>query len=859
MMNFNSLLFTLLMLFTVSISAQQVIEVTRFNLNTGVDTNVFEDRDAEIEADFASQQPGFLKRETGVDQDGRYVVMVFWESLADADASIAAFGADPTVGDYFGMIDTNTFTAERFEALEPLDLNFELDIDNVIEITTFDINDGVDAQTFEDRDAEIDADFASQQPGYIKRMSGVNVESAGNYAVIVFWEALADADASIAAFQVDPTVGDYFAMIDVNTFAANRYTVFNENISQQVIEVTRFNLNTGVDTNVFEDRDAEIEADFASQQPGFLKRETGVDQDGRYVVMVFWESLADADASIAAFGADPTVGDYFGMIDTNTFTAERFEALEPLDLNFELDIDNVIEITTFDINDGVDAQTFEDRDAEIDADFASQQPGYIKRMSGVNVESAGNYAVIVFWEALADADASIAAFQVDPTVGDYFAMIDVNTFAANRYTVFNNGISSSTDCVPIGENAFPEDIVINNGQLYSSNFFNGAITQVDLTTGTISEFLSPATGALSTAWGLEIDVANNLLLSVANIAWDFNPANAAAGALNAYDLSTGTLVNSWTFPAQTIGHEITIDNNGNYYVGDFGPDARVIKIDPSTNTVSVWADDVQWPDANGGIGGIVFNGTNGIYLAQSDLFWYVPINPDGTAGVAQQVTFTGGNNTVAADGIVWMGNNTIYYCVNDAFTPGPNGTFNQIVLDSPTTGTQTVLASDIADASGAAFDPATNTLYAAASQFGAAFGVDGAPNNPFCLRTFEYTPIQNDNVPTVGEWGLIILCLLLLNTVLISAVVNGQTSLLFSNGQTYNKQFRWNDINAYPFNKEVFVQAVTFTVLLVTLIALYALTFYGFFTLVDIIGITIASPLFAYLMHLMILSNQKAA
>ena len=63
--------------------------------------------------------------------------------------------------------------------------------------------------------------------------------------------------------------------------------------------------------SVFIARDAEIEQEFASQQAGFIRRTSGVDADGKYAVIVFWETLADADASIAAFSIDPTVADYF--------------------------------------------------------------------------------------------------------------------------------------------------------------------------------------------------------------------------------------------------------------------------------------------------------------------------------------------------------------------------------------------------------------------------------------------------------------------------------------------------------------------------------------------------------------------
>lgn len=205
-----------------------VVEVTTFKLNAGVDSSAFQIRDAEIEQDFASQQPGFLKRTSGFDATGKYVVMVFWESLEDADASIAAFGNDPTVGDYFGMIDGSTFTAERFTSLTIPSLDFSLAINNVIEITTFNLAVKTDqsAYNFQKRDAEIEADFASQQPGFIRRASGVDAE--GKYAVIVFWETLQDADNSIAAFQIDPTVGDYFGMIDGSTFLAERFTIFND-------------------------------------------------------------------------------------------------------------------------------------------------------------------------------------------------------------------------------------------------------------------------------------------------------------------------------------------------------------------------------------------------------------------------------------------------------------------------------------------------------------------------------------------------------------------------------------------------------------------------------------------------------
>jgi len=54
----------------------------------------------------------------------------------------------------------------------------------------------------------------------------------------------------------------------------------------------------------------------------------------------------------------------------------------------------VIEVTSFAINSNVDRATFQKRDATIEEDFTSKQPGYLKRLSAVN--EAGEYVVVVY-------------------------------------------------------------------------------------------------------------------------------------------------------------------------------------------------------------------------------------------------------------------------------------------------------------------------------------------------------------------------------------------------------------------------------------------------------------------------------
>ncbi len=116
----------------------------------------------------------------------------------------------------------------------------------------------------------------------------------------------------------------------------------------------------------------------------------------------------------------------------------------------------------------------------------------------------------------------------------------------------------------------------------------------------------------------------------------------------------------------------------------------------------------------------------------------------------------------------------------------------------------------------------------------------------------DVEPPVGDDVPTMGEWGLIILALLTLNFTMLYSVA-GQTQL--ANGSTV--RFEWKNVNAYPFNKEIFVHAAMLTAVLLAFTTIYALAFYGFLTVVDVVGCAIAAPIFTYMIHLIVLLNQK--
>ncbi len=92
-----------------------IIEVTSFKINTNVDPTIFQKRDATIEKDFTDKQPGFLKRLSAVNEAGEYVVVVYWKTMADAEASMAKFMKDKSVADYAGMIDGNSMKMNRYK------------------------------------------------------------------------------------------------------------------------------------------------------------------------------------------------------------------------------------------------------------------------------------------------------------------------------------------------------------------------------------------------------------------------------------------------------------------------------------------------------------------------------------------------------------------------------------------------------------------------------------------------------------------------------------------------------------------------------------------------------------------------
>lgn len=91
-----------------------VIEIVTMNLAEGVSTEAFEPVDKAIEDDHVSQQPGFISRQAAF-ADGKWAVVVNWESAEAAQASMDSFASAPAAEKFMSMIDASTMSMTRYE------------------------------------------------------------------------------------------------------------------------------------------------------------------------------------------------------------------------------------------------------------------------------------------------------------------------------------------------------------------------------------------------------------------------------------------------------------------------------------------------------------------------------------------------------------------------------------------------------------------------------------------------------------------------------------------------------------------------------------------------------------------------
>jgi len=220
---------------------------------------------------------------------------------------------------------------------------------------------------------------------------------------------------------------------------------------ETVLEVTSFNIKTTVSELEFNELDAEIEETFTSKQPGFIRRQSGVDEQGRYVVLVYWKSLADAEASMNKFMSDESVANYAGMIDGSTMKMSRFTTTD----EFTAANSTFTEVMTFELKEGTNVEAFNAVNDRVGPEFSQKQTGFLQRITGVN--EAGEQVAVAYWDTKAHSDAVINDFMNAAVAKEFMGMMYQSTIDIIRFqslTSLKNVALSNKDKVVALLNSF---------------------------------------------------------------------------------------------------------------------------------------------------------------------------------------------------------------------------------------------------------------------------------------------------------------------------------------------------------------------------------------------------------------------
>ena len=202
-----------------------------------------------------------------------------------------------------------------------------MDFKTIMEVTTFNINADVNPLVFAKRDLQVESDFTAKQAGFIKRQSAV--DEKGNYAVIVYWKTMEDAEASMSKFMDNKSVVDYAQMIDGSSMKMSRYTMNKpfEAKDSRFVEIMSFDLKSFVNLTKFSVLNQNVETDFTAKRNGFLQRLTGVNEMGKQVIAVYWESKATSDASLQPFMESPISQKFMKKMDQASVVMGRYKLL----------------------------------------------------------------------------------------------------------------------------------------------------------------------------------------------------------------------------------------------------------------------------------------------------------------------------------------------------------------------------------------------------------------------------------------------------------------------------------------------------------------------------------------------------
>ena len=207
------------------------------------------------------------------------------------------------------------------------------------------------------------------------------------------------------------------------------------NYANYVIEVGTYHTRKGIDTTQFVVADSMMEQVFTSKQPGFISRESGLDSAKNWLVVVSYDNAAHADAAFKTFKTNPNAAAFRNRIDTASLHLQKFKVKDDHSAPLKDLKPYVIELATFKLKPGVNRDTFEKRDLQVEKEYISGQDGYITRKIGT--DENGENLMVIYWKTLADADRGMKQFRRDQSVADYSKMIDWSSVKLKRFKALN--------------------------------------------------------------------------------------------------------------------------------------------------------------------------------------------------------------------------------------------------------------------------------------------------------------------------------------------------------------------------------------------------------------------------------------
>ena len=91
-----------------------VLEIASFKLAEGVTPAEFNVLDKAVESQLVSKQPGFISRTSSYSDDGEWVVVVYWQDMASADASMNSFANAPAAAGFMQNLQMEMMSMKRY-------------------------------------------------------------------------------------------------------------------------------------------------------------------------------------------------------------------------------------------------------------------------------------------------------------------------------------------------------------------------------------------------------------------------------------------------------------------------------------------------------------------------------------------------------------------------------------------------------------------------------------------------------------------------------------------------------------------------------------------------------------------------